>query len=134
MPSRLLSLSYGANLVWGPEIVDRAMLGCERTVDPITGVVSFSKDGKSVWETHPIEKKRLIFQIGSASPELAAQAALMVQDDVAAVDLNCGCPKRKCLPRPFAIVFFGSSSTAAFSTSGAMGAMLLTVRHVMFSV
>lgn len=93
MPTRLLSLSHGANLVWGPEIVDRAILDCERAVNPTTGVVSFVKDGKSVWDTHPVEKKRLIFQIGSATPELAARAAKMVQDDVAGVDLNCGCPK-----------------------------------------
>ena len=33
VPSRLLALKYGADLVWGPEIVDRAMIGCERIVD-----------------------------------------------------------------------------------------------------
>jgi hypothetical protein len=33
VPNRLLSLSYGAKLVWGPEIVDRAMIGATRTVD-----------------------------------------------------------------------------------------------------
>lgn len=30
---RLLSLQYGADLVWGPEVVDRAIIGCDRTVD-----------------------------------------------------------------------------------------------------
>lgn len=94
LPTRLLSLHYGANLVWGPEIVDRALLGCERQVSQETGVVSFVKEGKPVWDTHPIEKKRLIFQIGSASPEQALEAAKLIQDDVSGVDLNCGCPKR----------------------------------------
>lgn len=40
------------------------------------------KKGKSIFETHPIEKTRLIYQIGSADPELALQAAKLVQDDV----------------------------------------------------
>jgi tRNA-dihydrouridine synthase 2 len=71
------------------------MIGCTREVDPVTGVVRFMKAGKSIWDTHPIEKDRLIYQIGSATPELAVQAAKLVEQDVAGVDLNCGCPKRK---------------------------------------
>lgn len=33
LPTRLISLQYGADLVWGPEIVDRAIMGCERKVN-----------------------------------------------------------------------------------------------------
>lgn len=33
VPSRLLALKYGADLVWGPETVDKAIIGCERAVD-----------------------------------------------------------------------------------------------------
>lgn len=33
LPTRLLSLYYGAGLVWSPEIVDKAIIGAERTVD-----------------------------------------------------------------------------------------------------
>jgi tRNA-dihydrouridine synthase 2 len=33
VPTRLLSLRYGASLVWSPETVDRAIIGCERVVD-----------------------------------------------------------------------------------------------------
>lgn len=33
LPTRLLSLEYGADLVWGPEIVDRAIIGTTRQVD-----------------------------------------------------------------------------------------------------
>jgi hypothetical protein len=33
LPQRLLSLHYGAGLVWGPEIVDKAIIGAERIVD-----------------------------------------------------------------------------------------------------
>ncbi|WWC92804.1 uncharacterized protein L201_007763 [Kwoniella dendrophila CBS 6074] len=67
-PMRLLSLYYGAGLVWSPEVVDKAIIGAERVVD-------------------------LIFQIGSSNPELAVKAAQVVQQDVSGIDLNCGCPK-----------------------------------------
>ncbi|EMR11381.1 hypothetical protein PNEG_00406 [Pneumocystis murina B123] len=40
-----------------------------------------------------MEKSKLIFQLGSADPELAVKAARLIAQDVAAVDLNCGCPK-----------------------------------------
>jgi tRNA-dihydrouridine synthase 2 len=111
-----------ANLVWGPETVDRAMIGCTREVDHVTGVVRFMKAGKSIWDTHPIEKDRLIYQIGSATPELAVQAAKLIEQDVAGVDLNCGCPKRG-----LSWVRSGASDfSAAFSTTGSMGAALLS--------
>ena len=57
-------------------------------MDSENGTVKFLKGGKSIWETHPIEKSRVIFQIGSASPDLALQAAKMVEDDVSGVDLS----------------------------------------------
>ncbi|WWC95831.1 hypothetical protein V866_002698 [Kwoniella sp. B9012] len=72
LPTRLLSLYYGAGLVWSPEVVDKAIIGSERTVD---------------------QKPYLIFQIGSSDPELAVKAAQIVQQDVSGIDLNCGCPK-----------------------------------------
>ncbi|KZT51603.1 FMN-linked oxidoreductase [Calocera cornea HHB12733] len=93
MPTRLLALEAGAELVWSPETVDRALIGCERTVDPVTGVISYSKTHRPVFTMHPVERSRLIFQIGSSNAELAAEAAKMVYQDVAGIDLNCGCPK-----------------------------------------
>ena len=33
VPTRLFSLKHGASLVWGPEIVDKAILHAERAVD-----------------------------------------------------------------------------------------------------
>lgn len=33
LPTRLISLEHGADLVWGPEIVDRAIIGTQRTVN-----------------------------------------------------------------------------------------------------
>lgn len=40
VPTRLLSLKYGASLVWSPEIVDKAIIGCERIVDGMNPVAS----------------------------------------------------------------------------------------------
>ncbi|BGP54311.1 tRNA-dihydrouridine synthase 2 [Rhodotorula sphaerocarpa] len=100
------ALDYGAELVWGPEIVDKAIIGAERKVNPRTGVVSFCKNGRSIFDCHPLEKPRLIFQLGSASPDLAVQAMKVIENDVAGVGLNCGCPK-------------------SFSLQGGMGAALL---------
>ncbi|KAI6031305.1 FMN-linked oxidoreductase [Pisolithus microcarpus] len=73
LPTRLMALKHGASLVWGPEVVDKAILHAERVVDPVTGVISYN--GKS------------------PSPQLAVQAAKTVVQDVSGVDLNCGCPK-----------------------------------------
>ncbi|KAH9854386.1 FMN-linked oxidoreductase [Lenzites betulinus] len=105
--TRLYSLKHGAKLVWGPETVDKAILHSVREVDPTTGVISYNGKSKAIFTTHPIEKPFLIYQIGSADPELAVQAARMVMEDVSGFDLNCGCPK-------------------PFSTHSGMGAALLT--------
>ncbi|KAG2136528.1 uncharacterized protein EDB93DRAFT_1169053 [Suillus bovinus] len=107
LPTRLMALKYGATLVWGPEIVDKAILHAEREVDPVTGVISYNGKSRAMFTTHPLEKPYLIYQIGSADPELAVQAAKTVMQDVSGVDLNCGCPK-------------------PFSTHAGMGAALLT--------
>ncbi|KAJ9479408.1 tRNA-dihydrouridine(20) synthase [NAD(P)+] [Pseudozyma hubeiensis] len=109
LPTRLLSLEYGADLVWGPEIVDRAIIGCERKVDPHTGVIEYLKDHKQIFSCHPIERPYLVYQLGSSDPDLAFQAIRTITqaDDVAAVDLNCGCPK-------------------PFSTHAGMGANMLS--------
>ena len=68
-----------------------------------------------MFTTHPIEKPYLIYQIGSADPDLAVQAAKMVMQDVAGIDLNCGCPK-------------------PFSTHAGMGAALLTNPDLLCSI
>ncbi|TVY60667.1 tRNA-dihydrouridine(20) synthase [NAD(P)+] [Lachnellula suecica] len=120
LPSRLLALHYGADLVWGPETVDRSMIGTTRKVNEALGTIDFSrlpsngskdprKDQKEslIYRLHPErEGKRLIFQIGTSDPERAVQAARIVAGDVAGIDVNAGCPK-------------------PFSTSGGMGAALL---------
>lgn len=74
-----------------------------------TGVIDYIKatENKPIWSTHALERPHVIYQIGSSSPELAVQAAKTVSEDVAGIDLNCGCPKH-------------------FSVHAGMGAALLT--------
>jgi tRNA-dihydrouridine synthase len=94
LPMRLLALHHGASLVYSPEIVDKSIIGSERLVDPVSGTIDYRREGRLIFRTHPAERERLVFQIGSSDAALAVQAALTVQQDVAAIDLNCGCPKR----------------------------------------
>ncbi|KAF1819615.1 FMN-linked oxidoreductase [Dissoconium aciculare CBS 342.82] len=121
-PSRLLALKYGADLVWGPETVDRALIGCTRIENKTTNTIDFTryssngnKDAQPdhghresvIFRLHPErEGRRLIHQIGTANPETAVQAAKLIAADVAGIDVNAGCPK-------------------PFSTLGGMGAALL---------
>lgn len=70
-------------------------------------MISYNREGRSLFTMHPIERNHLIFQLGSADPEIAVKAALTVLPDVAGIDLNCGCPK-------------------SFSVHSGMGAALLT--------
>ena len=119
LPSRLLALHYGADLVWGPETVDRAMIGTTRRINPRTNCIEWtrysSNGGKKleeraglqkesvIYRIDPIrEKGKLVYQIGTSDPDLAVQAAKLVAGEVAGIDVNAGCPK-------------------PFSTSGGMG-------------
>ena len=65
---RLLSLHYGAGLVWSPEVVDKAIIGAERIVNretlfpcraenaAKTGVIIYTKGQGPIFSTHPLEK------------------------------------------------------------------------------
>lgn len=129
LPSRLLALKYGADLVWGPETVDKAMIGTTKKLNPVTGTLDFTRFPSNssrvpppeqresvIYRLHPTrEHGRLIFQIGTASPTLAVEAAKMVASEVAGIDVNAGCPK-------------------PFSTSGGMGAALLQTPELLGSI
>ncbi|KAF7558659.1 hypothetical protein G7046_g5488 [Stylonectria norvegica] len=119
LPSRLTALQYGADLVWGPETVDRAMIGTTRWFNEDSKTVDWRRPSSThqepapdtkestIFRMHPeMEKDKLIFQIGTSDPERAVQAARLVAADVAGIDVNAGCPK-------------------PFSTTGGMGAALL---------
>ncbi|KAL8862947.1 MAG: hypothetical protein Q9178_000889 [Gyalolechia marmorata] len=120
LPSRLLALHYGADLVWGPETIDKSMIGTTKRANPLSSTIDYTRTpsnhsrtpGSAVKESyiyrlHPArESRRLVFQIGTSSPSTAVEAAKLVAPHVAGIDVNAGCPK-------------------PFSTSGGMGAALL---------
>lgn len=105
LPTRLVALESGADLVWGPEIIDKKILTCKRVENPQLKTVDFVVQGeKSNKKAAPesrvefrtaryLEKGKLIFQMGTANPDLAVQAAKIVIDDVDGLDVNAGCPK-----------------------------------------
>lgn len=80
-------------------------------------MISYVKPNSTsaVFTTHPVERTHLIFQIGSSNPDLAVQAAKTVLQDVAGIDLNCGCPK-------------------PFSVHAGMGAALLTTPDLLCGI
>ena len=129
LPSRLLALKYGADLVWGPETVDRSMIGTTIRFNPKASTIDFTRMSSNasrpqplvqkesvIYRLHPMrEHGKLIFQIGTASPETAVEAAKLVAEYVAGIDVNAGCPK-------------------SFSTSGGMGAALLQTPDMLASI
>ncbi|KAI9886806.1 MAG: hypothetical protein M1823_001376 [Watsoniomyces obsoletus] len=125
LPTRLLALKYGADLVWGPETIDRAMIGTTRRLNPHTSTVDFTRFPSQgapqresvIFRTHPVlEHGKLIFQLGTASPERAVEAAKLVAGDVAGIDVNAGCPK------PFSVV--GGMGAALLRTPDTLCAIL----------
>lgn len=63
-------------------------------------------DGTVVFRTSPLERDKVVLQIGTSDPGRALKVAKMVENDVAGIDINMGCPKK-------------------FSILGGMGAALL---------
>jgi tRNA-dihydrouridine synthase 2 len=96
------------------------MIGTTKRFNSITSAIEFTRlpsnssrpqppDQKEsvIYRLHPIrEYGKLIFQIGTGSPATAVEAAKLVAEHVAGIDVNAGCPK-------------------PFSTIGGMGAALL---------
>ncbi|KAI8069837.1 uncharacterized protein B0P05DRAFT_551107 [Gilbertella persicaria] len=107
LPMRLVALNYGADLVWSEELVDKRIIGSARQVNHATGTIDYYKGKSLTFSTCEAEKGKVILQLGTANADLALQAALTLKQDVAAVDVNCGCPKK-------------------FSIQGGMGAALLS--------
>ncbi|XP_062100969.1 uncharacterized protein LOC133806885 [Humulus lupulus] len=109
LPFRLLAAEYGADITYGEEIIDHKLVKCERRVNEHLGSIDFveKKTESVVFRTCNEERNNVVFQIGTSDAVRALAAAQIVCKDVAAVDINMGCPK-------------------AFSVSGGMGAALLS--------
>ncbi|GFR49654.1 hypothetical protein Agub_g11796, partial [Astrephomene gubernaculifera] len=110
-PMRLLAAGYGADIVYGEELVDKRVIASVRRVNAALGTVDFldkggEQGGRVMFRTSPSEAPRLVFQLGTSDPAAALAAAQVVCGDVACVDVNMGCPKQ-------------------FSLQGGMGAALL---------
>ena len=103
---RSLCQEYGSDLLWGEEIVDRKFAQCVREQNTKLGTIDFVITDKRVnkkskaahkvcmFRTHVSEKERVIFQMGTGSAEGALKAAKIVENDVAGIDINMGCPKK----------------------------------------
>ncbi|KAL2622596.1 hypothetical protein R1flu_002801 [Riccia fluitans] len=109
VPLRMLAAEYGADITYGEELIDHKVVKCFRQENEELQTVDFiERDTKEVvFRTSSEEKHRVVFQIGTADPVRALKAAQLVQNDVAAIDINMGCPK-------------------SFSLTGGMGAALLS--------
>lgn len=108
LPLRLCALRYGAGLAYSGVTVDHKLIETVRVENKAFSCVDFvSKSEKRViFSTCAEERERLIFQIGTADPSFALQAAQQVCRDVRGIDVNFGC----CAP---------------FAAQGGMGAELL---------
>ncbi|RUS77058.1 hypothetical protein EGW08_015170 [Elysia chlorotica] len=94
LPMRLLALHYGADLVYCEEIIDKKILMCQKKVNDLLGTTDFVlSDGTVVFRTCAAEKDKLIFQLGTCDAKRAVAAAKKIQDYVAGIDVNMGCPK-----------------------------------------
>jgi len=107
LPTRLLCLEEGADLVYTEEIIDHRLMDC-RKFEHENGLVEFkiTAEDNPVLQTCPTEKEKVILQLGTADPDRAVKAAKLCQDHISGVDVNMGCPK-------------------AYSTKGGMGAAML---------
>ncbi|ETV99835.1 hypothetical protein, variant [Aphanomyces invadans] len=115
LPLRLLSLRYGADLVYGEEIIDKKIAATTRVVNDVLNTVDYvSRTGDSVvFRTCAEESSKVVFQIGTASAVHALQAAETVARDVAAVDINMGCPKHFSVQGGMGIALMGKPDVAA---------------------
>ncbi|CAN7099206.1 unnamed protein product [Brassica rapa subsp. narinosa] len=106
---RMLAAEYGADITYGEEIIDHKLVKCQRRINVAYGTTEFVEKGTEnvVFSTCDEERERVVFQMGTSDAVRALKAAEIVCKDVAAVDINMGCPK-------------------AFSIQGGMGAALLT--------
>lgn len=108
LPMRLLALDYGADIVYCEELIDLKMIQCKRVVNEVLSTVDFvAPDDRVVFRTCEREQNRVVFQMGTSDAERALAVARLVENDVAGIDVNMGCPKE-------------------YSTKGGMGAALLS--------
>ncbi|KAH7726697.1 dihydrouridine synthase domain-containing protein [Aphelenchoides avenae] len=110
-PLRMLALGYGADLVYTEEIVDQKLLASKRIVNDVLGTIDYVLEEEVVLRIAKDEAPKCILQIGTSSAGRAVEVCRKYSADVAAIDVNMGCPK-------------------PFSISGGMGAALLKTPEI----
>lgn len=95
LPFRVLCMKYGADLVFGEEIIDKRLVKCKRVENKELNTIDFvtTDNNCTLFRTAALERNRVIFQMGTADAQTALQAARIIADDVAGIDINMGCPK-----------------------------------------
>ena len=83
LPFRLLCRSYGANLCFTPMIHAKMFMDKE----------AYHHKFWNLDKGTPKEDRPLIAQFCGSDPHVLYQAASMIQHQVDAIDLNCGCPQ-----------------------------------------
>ncbi|KAJ8936738.1 hypothetical protein NQ314_012185 [Rhamnusium bicolor] len=108
LPMRLLALDYGADIVYSEELIDWKFMKSVRRINDVLGTVDFLdlSDGTVVFRTCEKEKDKVVVQLGTCDAQRALFVAKLIENDVAGIDINMGCPKE-------------------FSLKGGMGAALL---------
>jgi len=108
LPTRLLALEYGADIVYTEELIDWKLLRAERIENTVLDTIDYidQTDNSLVFRTCSQEKGHLVLQIGTSDADRAVMVAKKVEQDVDGIDVNMGCPK-------------------SFSLKGGMGAALL---------
>lgn len=95
LPMRLMALEYGADIVYTEEIIDWKLLKSERCVNDVLKTIDYvdKSDGTIVFRTCNLEKGKVVLQLGTASADRALIVGRKMQGDIAALDINMGCPK-----------------------------------------
>lgn len=113
IPFRILALKHGVDIVFSEELIDKRLVKCTRTLNAQLNTIDYVTDNCVLLRIDPIaEKGALILQLGTSNAEQALKAALLVQNDVAGVDINMGCPKKFSVHAGMGVALLDNPSTA----------------------
>lgn len=95
LPARLLALKMGADIVYSEELIDYKLGRCIRKENKLLNTIDFYDDQEDaiVFRTCKEEEGKVVLQIGTSDADRAVKVAKLVEKDVAAIDVNMGCPK-----------------------------------------
>ncbi|XP_037938315.1 tRNA-dihydrouridine(20) synthase [NAD(P)+]-like [Teleopsis dalmanni] len=108
LPMRLLALEFGAEIVYTEELIDLKLIKSKRRFNSALDTIDFvdPSDGTIVFRTCEKERSKVVLQLGTSNAQRALAVGKLIQNDVAGIDINMGCPKE-------------------FSIKGGMGVALL---------